>query len=71
MKRCMCGNGETLPGYRVCADCKAARELYPHLFEGDAPDELNEEIDVNFSNDAGTGLYVRNRGKIESGASSG
>ncbi len=46
MKRCMCGNGETLPGYRVCADCKAARERYPHLFEDDAPDELNEEIDV-------------------------
>lgn len=43
---CECGNSDVLPGYRVCADCKEARERYPHLFEDDAPDELNKEIDV-------------------------
>lgn len=38
--RCDCGNADKLPGYRVCASCKEAREYAPHLWEGDAPDAL-------------------------------
>lgn len=44
---CDCGNGETLPGYRVCAECKAAREQYPRLFVEDAPDEAQEANDAS------------------------
>lgn len=40
--RCDCGNADKLPGYRVCASCKEARESAPHLWEGDAPDALPE-----------------------------
>lgn len=39
-KLCDCGNDYVLPGYRVCASCKEAREMCPHLFEGCPPDKL-------------------------------
>lgn len=57
--RCGCGNSDKLPGYRVCAECKEARELYPHIFEGVLPDKLDALEDLIDAKTSGATLYAR------------
>lgn len=74
---CDCGNAEKLPGYRVCEDCKWAREMYPHLHEGEPPDKIEENGDLTGAgvndtdptySDASIGLPARSGGNSTGGS---
>lgn len=43
-RKCYYCGEPALPGYRVCEGCKEAREIYPRIFEGDAPDKLETPV---------------------------
>jgi len=60
-KMCICGNYPIAPGYRVCESCVEAREMAPHLFEGQPPDKLpDKEPFVNYI----TGGTWGNQGRL-------